>query len=125
MRIAIDDFGTGYSSLSYLSTFPIDVIKIDKSFIDQLVGSVSGQAMVRAVVDLAHALGLQAVAEGVEVAAQATALRALGCTLAQGHLFAQPITAFEMEATLFQAAVVAIPWLPPAGDGERGMISLP
>ena len=66
LRLAVDDFGTGYSSLSYLSAFPVDVIKIDKSFIDQLAVTPAGEAMVRAVVELAGALGLEAVAEGVE-----------------------------------------------------------
>ncbi|MBV9665171.1 MAG: EAL domain-containing protein, partial [Actinobacteria bacterium] len=87
-RIAVDDFGTGYSSLSYLGAFPIDIVKIDKSFVDKILLSGDGEAMVRAVIDLASALGLQAIAEGVEAASQATALERLGCTMAQGFLFA-------------------------------------
>ncbi len=100
LRLAIDDFGTGYSSLSYLSAFPLDVIKIDKSFIDQLALTTGGPAMVRAVVELAQALGLQAVAEGVEEREQADALELLGCHLAQGFLFARPMRAGEMERRL-------------------------
>ena len=79
IRLAVDDFGTGYSSLSYLSAFPFDVIKIDKSFIDQLALTSGGEAMVRAVVELVHTLGLEAVAEGVEQREQADALEHLGC----------------------------------------------
>ena len=104
VRIAVDDFGTGYSSLSYLSMFPIDVIKIDKSFIDKLALSSEGEAMVRAVVEMARTLGLVAVAEGVEEQAQATALERLGCPLAQGFLFAQPVSAIDLERSLAPAA---------------------
>jgi EAL domain-containing protein (putative c-di-GMP-specific phosphodiesterase class I) len=93
VRIAVDDFGTGYSSLSYLSTFPLDVVKIDKEFTDQLTLSPEGGAMVRAVIDLATALGLETVAEGVEQQAQVTALEHLGCGLAQGFLFGRPVPA--------------------------------
>jgi diguanylate cyclase (GGDEF)-like protein/PAS domain S-box-containing protein len=96
LRIAVDDFGTGYSSLSYLSRFPIDIIKIDKSFVDQLTASIDGETMVRAVIDLARTLGLTAVAEGVEQTDQATALFKLGCPLAQGFLFAKPLSAGAM-----------------------------
>jgi len=78
VRLAIDDFGTGYSSLSYLSAFPFDILKIDKSFIDQIAMTAGGEAMVRAVVELAHTLGLVAVAEGVEDRRQADALELLG-----------------------------------------------
>jgi EAL domain-containing protein (putative c-di-GMP-specific phosphodiesterase class I) len=100
VRLAVDDFGTGYSSLSYLSAFPVDVIKIDKAFIDQLALTSEGQAMVRAVVELAHTLGLKAVAEGVEHREQAEALELLGCELAQGFLFAKPMPAAAMVETL-------------------------
>ncbi|MDQ1462496.1 MAG: hypothetical protein QOI08_3980, partial [Actinomycetota bacterium] len=100
IRLAVDDFGTGYSSLSYLSAFPVDVIKIDKSFIDQLALTSGGEAMVRAVVELVHALGLVAVAEGVEERDQAAALEHIGCKLAQGFLFAKPMAASEMTKAL-------------------------
>ena len=100
IRIAVDDFGTGYSSLAYLSNFPIDLIKIDKSFIDRVADNAEGETMVRAVVDLAHTLGLQAIAEGVEHADQAVALEHLGCPLAQGFVFAKPMPAAEMAALL-------------------------
>ena len=94
VKLAIDDFGTGYSSLSYLQRFPLDALKIDKSFVDGIAlgGAAGAQAagLVRAVVQMAAALGLQTVAEGVETAAQHAALRALGCDLAQGYHFGRP-----------------------------------
>jgi EAL domain-containing protein (putative c-di-GMP-specific phosphodiesterase class I) len=96
LRIAVDDFGTGYSSLAYLSSFPIDIIKIDKSFVDQLAVSLEGERMVRAVIDLARTLGLTAIAEGIERQDQSRALQALGGPLAQGFLFARPMPAEEM-----------------------------
>jgi diguanylate cyclase (GGDEF)-like protein/PAS domain S-box-containing protein len=102
LRLAVDDFGTGYSSLSYLSAFPFDIIKIDKSFIDQLALTSGGEAMVRAVVEFAHTLGLLAVAEGVEQHEQATALELIGCKLAQGFLFAVPLPAGDMAIALAQ-----------------------
>lgn len=107
IRLAVDDFGTGYSSLSYLSAFPLDVIKIDKSFVDQLTLTTAGEAMVRAVVDLGRALGLQAVAEGIEHRDQALALERLGCDLAQGYLFAKPMPAPEMANALIRDHVPA------------------
>jgi len=100
LRIAVDDFGTGYSSLSYLSNFPIDVIKLDKSFIDGVATTAEGETMARAVLALAHTLGLTAIAEGVEDAEQARTLEHLGCHIAQGFFFARPMPAGEMAALL-------------------------
>jgi diguanylate cyclase (GGDEF)-like protein/PAS domain S-box-containing protein len=93
VRVALDDFGTGYSSLARLSTFPLDVVKIDKSFVDRVCreGDTDGEAMMRAVIDLSHTLGMVAIAEGVEQPEQAVALERLGCTMAQGYLFARPM----------------------------------
>ena len=105
VRIAVDDFGTGYSSLAYLSNFPLDIIKLDKSFIDRVATTVDGETMVRAVVDLAHSLGLTAIAEGVEHADQAAALKLLGCPLAQGFVFARPMPANDMAALLERQSV--------------------
>ncbi len=90
VRVAIDDFGTGYSSLSYLRRLPIDVVKIDRSFIDEVAGDRVQAALVRAIVDLCHTLELETVAEGVETAAQAQRLAELGCCLAQGYFFGRP-----------------------------------
>ena len=108
VRIAVDDFGTGFSSLSYLSTFPLDIIKIDKSFTDQVTVSAEGAAMVRAVVDIAAALRLTTVVEGIEHQAQATALEQLGYAMAQGYLYAKPGTAAEMARTLARPAYAAL-----------------
>jgi diguanylate cyclase (GGDEF)-like protein len=90
-RLAIDDFGTGYSSLSYLHRFPIDILKIDRSFISNLGGPGGGEKIVVAILALADSLGITAVAEGVETQMQATNLRDLGCHYAQGYFFAKPL----------------------------------
>jgi EAL domain-containing protein (putative c-di-GMP-specific phosphodiesterase class I) len=93
VRIAIDDFGTGYSSLAYLRAFPVDVLKIDRSFIDGVTVDVEGACFVQAIVRLAQALHLQTVAEGVEREDQVLKLRSLGCDLAQGFHLGRPVTA--------------------------------
>ena len=98
VRIAIDDFGTGYSSLSYLHRFPVDCLKIDKSFVDQLGGAGSEPALVQAIIGLADTLGLSVVAEGIEEPEQWTSLGALGCGLGQGYLFAKPMALPEFVA---------------------------
>jgi EAL domain-containing protein (putative c-di-GMP-specific phosphodiesterase class I) len=100
VRMAIDDFGTGYSSLARLTTFPIDVVKIDKSFVDRLTVDAGAEAMVRSVVALCHTLGMRAVAEGVEEPEQAAALLRVGCTLAQGFLFDRPLPAVALTSAL-------------------------
>lgn len=100
VRLAIDDFGTGYSSLSRVIDLPVDFVKIDKLFVDRLIGSADGETMVRAVVALSHSLGIKVVAEGVEERAQAYALTRLGCALAQGYLFARPMPFESMRGTL-------------------------
>ena len=89
--LAIDDFGTGYSSLSYLQRFPVDVLKIDKAFVDRVADGGSEVALARTIIALGRTLGLRTVAEGVETEAQRAALAALGCTLGQGYLFARPL----------------------------------
>ena len=100
VTIAIDDFGTGYSSLSYLKTLPIDVIKIDRSFVLGMTGDASDRAIVRSTIDLAHNLGLSVVAEGVETEAAWDDLRGLDCDIAQGFLVARPCAAGDLRAAV-------------------------
>jgi EAL domain-containing protein (putative c-di-GMP-specific phosphodiesterase class I) len=91
--LAVDDFGTGYSSLTYLKKFPVDELKIDRPFIAGLGEKAGDEAIVESCIDLAHAVGIRAVAEGVETPAQVEALRAMGCDLAQGYHYARPLPA--------------------------------
>ncbi|QEC46323.1 EAL domain-containing protein [Baekduia soli] len=105
VRLAVDDFGTGYSSLRYLRRFPIDILKMAKPFVDGLVDAddPDGRALARAIVDLAASLNLSCIAEGIEVGAQAEALRALGCGMGQGFHFARPMAPGDLEALLGDA----------------------
>lgn len=100
VRIAIDDFGTGYSSLSYLQQFPIDILKIDKAFVDGLREGDAGAALTRTIIGLSGSLGLDTIAEGIEHSQQQSILNDLGCSLGQGYLFARPLSAPETEAVL-------------------------
>ncbi|MBC9032245.1 EAL domain-containing protein [Sphingomonas sp. JC676] len=100
VRIALDDFGTGYSSLSYLQSFPFDKIKIDRSFIQDLLTRPGAGAIVRAITDLARALGMETTAEGVEESDQLTELRQHGCSSVQGYLFSRPIESRAVAALL-------------------------
>jgi diguanylate cyclase (GGDEF)-like protein/PAS domain S-box-containing protein len=110
IRLAIDDFGTGYSSLSYLKRFPIDVLKVDRSFVAGLPANRGDAAIVRAVVGLTRALGLKAVAEGVETQDQLAELRGLGCDQGQGYFFGRPVATEVADAVLRRSAIAeAIP----------------
>jgi diguanylate cyclase (GGDEF)-like protein len=102
VRVALDDFGTGYSSLAYLRTFPLDKLKIDRSFVASLEGDIDAQAIVSAIIDLARALRLSTTAEGVETQAQLSILTALGCSDIQGYFFARPMAATQIENFLQQ-----------------------
>jgi EAL domain-containing protein (putative c-di-GMP-specific phosphodiesterase class I) len=93
IRIALDDFGTGYASLSHLSQFPIDLLKIDRTFVQQLGGGSEAEAISAAVINLGHCLGMQIVAEGVETAAQEAILVGLGCDVGQGFLYSKALPA--------------------------------
>ena len=92
VRLAVDDFGTGYSSLSYLRRFPIDVLKVDKSFVDGLGLEGEATALVRAILEMARSMNMTTVAEGIEVGHQLDELAALGCDLGQGFLLSRPLT---------------------------------
>ncbi len=104
VHLDIDDFGTGYSSLSRLQGFPVDTLKIDRSFISRMNTDVETGAIVRIIVMLAHGLRLKVVAEGVETQAQADSLRDIGCELAQGYLYSKPVPAETIEQLLRNAA---------------------
>ncbi len=100
VHLAIDDFGTGYSSFTYLRDFPVDTLKLDRSFLHQGVGSQRGRALLRAMVDVGAALGAGVVAEGIETAAQLQLVRTLGCDLGQGFLLSPPLDADAVELLL-------------------------
>jgi EAL domain-containing protein (putative c-di-GMP-specific phosphodiesterase class I) len=100
VRIALDDFGTGYCSLSYLSRLPVDIVKIDQGFIADMGKDRTGGAIVVAITNLAHVLGLTVTAEGVETQVQRDEVRAIGCESAQGFLYARPMPAAAIGAQL-------------------------
>lgn len=100
VRVALDDFGTGYSSLSYLRSFPFDKIKIDRSFIIDLLGSDGATAIIKSITSLADALGMETTAEGVESAGQLDILREQGCSHIQGYYFSRPVTEDAVAAML-------------------------
>jgi diguanylate cyclase (GGDEF)-like protein/PAS domain S-box-containing protein len=103
IRLAIDDFGTGYSSLSYLQQFPLDILKIDQSFVSTASEGANGGDLPRAIVQIAKTLGLETVAEGIEQIEQLAVLRSLGCDLGQGYYFARPLSPEQMDAYLVVA----------------------
>lgn len=97
MRVALDDFGTGYSSMNYIRTYAVDKLKIDRSFVQNLATDTEAQSLVKAMLDMAHALRIKVTAEGVETAEQLAVLRALGCEEVQGYLFSKPLPASAFE----------------------------
>ncbi len=127
VRLAIDDFGTGYSSLSYLHRFPIDILKIDRSFVSRLTNSDNGPELARAVITLGETLGLETVAEGIELEPQVGALLALGCVAGQGFLFARAGPLEQLSQSSFVARRNAL-WSGPGGRdelAERGWFKSP
>ena len=100
VRLAIDDFGTGYSALSYLSRFPVDVLKVDRSFVEKVATESHSAELVRTIAQLGRSLSLETVAEGIEEFAQVEALREMGCEFGQGFLFSRPLPAEDITALL-------------------------
>jgi diguanylate cyclase (GGDEF)-like protein/PAS domain S-box-containing protein len=115
LSLTIDDFGTGYSSLSYLTRFPVATLKIDKCFIDELEHHINDATVVRTIIQMAHALGLKVVAEGLEAESQWRLLRQYGCDIGQGYLFSRPIE-FDEVCRLLQTTA-KIPLLRPLKQG--------
>ena len=97
MRLALDDFGTGYSSLSYLRSFPLDILKIAKPFVDGVTGRREERSFVRLIIELANTLSLEVVAEGIESADQLEALHEMGCELGQGFHLSPPLSTSSIE----------------------------
>jgi EAL domain-containing protein (putative c-di-GMP-specific phosphodiesterase class I) len=100
IQLAVDDFGTGYSSLSSLKRFPMEFLKIDRSFVDGLEEESESRAILSATIGLAQALDMKAIAEGVETAEQLAQLRKMGCEMIQGHYFARPLSSEAVPALL-------------------------
>jgi EAL domain-containing protein (putative c-di-GMP-specific phosphodiesterase class I) len=103
VRIGLDDFGTGFSSLSQIRSLPIDTIKLDKSFVNELRSSKEAGVLVTSIITLAHNLKMQVVAEGVELMDQLVYLKTAGCDVAQGYFLSRPVTAQNAEALLRQS----------------------
>ena len=108
VRVAIDDFGTGYSSLAYLQRFPVDTLKIDKAFVDQIAHGGNDAALARTIVALGDMLQLRTVAEGIEDAEQHAELLAVGCQLGQGYFYSRPLDAAAAAAFLHDGAAAAL-----------------
>jgi EAL domain-containing protein (putative c-di-GMP-specific phosphodiesterase class I) len=104
VRLAIDDFGTGYSSLAYLKRFPVDVVKVDRSFVRDVPHDADDAAIVKGIIALAHSLRLEVVAEGVETEAQLEFLRAQACDMLQGYYLSMPVPADQFARYLAIAA---------------------
>lgn len=108
VKLHIDDFGTGYSSLSYLHHFPVDVLKIDRSFVSRMGLGDGNFEIVQTIVQLAHNLGMEVTAEGVETGEQLDLLRALSCEYAQGFYFSQAVDAESAQRMIAAASTVLI-----------------
>jgi EAL domain-containing protein (putative c-di-GMP-specific phosphodiesterase class I) len=130
IHIALDDFGTGYSTLNSLQLLPLDYIKIDRAFTERIDEKGEGLVVIHAIVGLAHTLGFEVIAEGVESPEQFTGLTAIGCDLLQGYLLGSPLSADETEKVLDSNATIAADeslrlisrWTAPAHE-ETGVTS--
>lgn len=120
IRLAIDDFGTGYSSMSLMKQFPIDTIKIDRSFVRDLPNDTEDQAIAQAIISMGKALGMTVVAEGVETAEQEAFLRDHACDEMQGYLFSKPLPSLQMADLLRSAPRMVSPPLQPSAEGPPG-----
>jgi diguanylate cyclase (GGDEF)-like protein len=120
IRFSIDDFGTGYSSLSHLKRLPVDEIKIDRSFIQELETRPDDEVIVRSTINLGHALGLKVVAEGVELPASFEALKRLGCDLAQGYLVSRPLSASDLTRWTIERTLDEGPDVGPVHGADHG-----
>src|SRR5207244_65856 len=125
VRIEVDDFGTGYSSLAYLQKLPLDAVKIDRSFITPLFTDSSTSAIVRAAIELSHALGLETIAEGVEDQSVVEMLGAMGCDFAQGYVFARPMAADKLIGWLAAHANYQVPSSAPIVPTEPVLANAP
>ena len=119
MGIAIDDYGTGYASLSYLKLLPAEELKIDRAFVLHVTTDLADQAIVRSTVNMAHSLGMQVVAEGVEDQAAWNLLETLGCDIAQGYYLSRPVPAQNLERWLGERKEPVAPWL---DEGQEAVI---
>jgi EAL domain-containing protein (putative c-di-GMP-specific phosphodiesterase class I) len=124
IRIAIDDFGTGYSSMSLMKQFPIDTIKIDRSFVRDLPDDTEDQAIAQAIISMGRALGMTIVAEGVETVEQETFLRAHGCDEMQGFLFSRPLPPDQLADLLRPTPRLVSPPLQPAAGSDPDQSSV-
>jgi len=119
IQLSMDDFGTGYSNLTYLKRFKVDKVKIDRSFVVNLLSGSEDRAIVLAVIQIARSLNLRTLAEGVEDAAQGEQLRAMGCDEVQGYHYARPMAAPELELWLNRHGHSA------GSDDQNGVVSVP
>jgi EAL domain-containing protein (putative c-di-GMP-specific phosphodiesterase class I) len=124
VRIAIDDFGTGYSSLAYLKDLPVDQLKIDKSFVLNMLCDPNDAIIVKSVIDLGHNLGLKTVAEGIEDLDTWQQLTNLGCDSAQGYFLAKPLPAADLETWFQQRGTLALEGTGPAKPGAQWSVAV-
>jgi EAL domain-containing protein (putative c-di-GMP-specific phosphodiesterase class I) len=125
IRVAIDDFGTGYSSLSYLDQLPVDVLKVDKSFVDKVCAGTSDTSLVEAIITMSHSMRLTTIAEGVEQPEQAAWLKHARCSLGQGYLWSRPVELDAARELLLKGthrSPQPVAALPAAEVGDGGVL---